>query len=423
MTFASPSPGATSCAATMRCQVPTGSRRSTVSRDAAAPGLPPEAAAIEVDVTLDAPAGTPGTVAVSAWVLGSDGAAARIPAGSFAVSSGGGTARAELPELPDTAGLGLLGFDAVLAGSQGVADVVAGFGEVAIDGDAAASVALETAAEVTLSATQPSGRVATSAVGDSAPVPVILGAGLAGSINAEPGDPLAFRVLTGGADVDAVVAGVTPVVPGGGDNGILADLGALSAAAFAGDSGVAEPTEEWLAASDPAAVAATIERDRATALTATTRADASSAPLIAPAVAALWVGAFGALMFALVAVIALVAALGRARFGEVIVLRALGMPAALQARARFAELAPALASATLIGIVVGSLTAFATVRELARASVAAAPSGLPIGVGVDWLPWAVALVVFLAAAGAIGAGAAASVQRIASRPGVREEER
>lgn len=390
------------------------------SQDAAAPELPPGAAAVEIDVTLDAPAGTPGTVAVSAWVLGPDGAAARIPAGTFAVSSDGGTARAELP---GTAGLGLLGFDAALTGSQGVADVVAGFGEVTIDGDAAASEALETVGEVTLSATRPSGRVATTAVSDGAPVPVILGAGLAGSINAEPGDPLAFRVLTGGADIDAVVAGVTPVVPGGGDTAILADLGAVSAAAFAGDSGVAEPTEQWLAASDPAAVAATIERDRATALTATTRADASSAPLIAPAVAALWVGAFGALLFALVAVIALVAALGRARFGEVIVLRALGMPAALQARARFAELAPALASATLIGIVVGALTAFATVRELARASVASAADGLPIRVHVDWLPWAVALVVFLAAAAAIGAGAAASVQRIATRPGVREEER
>jgi hypothetical protein len=362
-------------------------------------------------------------VAVSAWMLDSDGAAARIPAGTFAVSSGGGTARAELSERPDRAGLGLLGFDAVLTGSQGVAEVVAGFGEAAIDGDAAASVALEAVGEVTLSATRPSGRVATTAARDAAPVAVILGGGLANSINAEPGDPLAFRVLNGGADVDAVVAGVAPVVPGGGDTAILADLGALSAAAFTGGSGVVEPTEQWLAASDPPAVAATVEEERATALTATTRADASSAPLIAPAVAALWVGAFGALLFALVAVIALVAALGRARFGEVVVLRAIGMPAALQARARFAELAPALASATLIGIVVGALTALSTVRELARASVATAPGGLPIGVGFDWVPWTVALVGFLAAAAAIGAGAAASVQRIASRPGAREEER
>jgi len=390
------------------------------SRDTAAPALPTDAAAVQVEVTLDAPAGTPGMVTVAAWVLRPDGVAARIPAGTFAVSSGGGTARAELPA---SAALDLLGFDAALTGSQGAADVVAGFGDVGIDGDTAASEALGATGEVTLSATRPRDRVTTAGVGDGPPVPVILSAGLATGINAVPGDPLAFRVLTGGADIDAVVAGVAPVVPGGGDTGILADLGALSAAAFAGGSGVPEPTEQWLAASDPLAVAATIERDRTTALTATTRADASSAPLIAPAVAALWVGAFGALLFALVAVVALVAALGRARFGEVVVLRALGVPASLQARSRFAELAPALASATLIGIVVGSLAALATVRELARASVAAAPSGLPIGVGVDWLPWAIALVVFLAAAAAIGAGAAASVQRIASRPGAREEER
>ncbi|HET8868594.1 MAG TPA: hypothetical protein VFM87_09720, partial [Agrococcus sp.] len=118
------------------------------SGDAAAPQLPPDADAVEVDVALDAPAGTPGTVTVSAWVLGPDGAAARIPAGTFEVSSDGGTARAEVPA---AAGLRLLGFDATLAGSKGVADVVAGFSEVTIDGDAVASEALETVGDVTLS--------------------------------------------------------------------------------------------------------------------------------------------------------------------------------------------------------------------------------------------------------------------------------
>jgi hypothetical protein len=228
-------------------------------------------------------------------------------------------------------------------------------------------------------------------------------------------------VLTGGADIAAVVTGIVPAVPGAGDRGLLADLGTLTRAAFVADAGVPAATEQWLATSDPEGVADAVERDRTTPLIATTRADASSAPLIAPAVAALWTGAAGALLFAVVTVGALVAALAQARLGELVVLRVLGVPARLQARARFAELAASISTAALIGVVVGSLTALVCVRELARASVAGAPSALPIGLHLDVMPWLAGLAAFFAVVVAIGAGVAASVRRAASRPGVREE--
>jgi hypothetical protein len=390
------------------------------SDETAAPALPEDAAAVEVAVRVDAPAHTPGAVAVSAWVVGADGDASRLPAGSFKVASGGGTAMAELPA---ASGLRLLGFEAALTGSQGAADVIVEFGEVAVDGDAgpAASDTLDATGEVTLSATRPSGRVPTAAT--AAPVPVLLGAELASRIDAVPGDALAFRLLVGGADVDAVVAGIVPVIPAAGDDGLLADLGALSRATFVADAGVPATTERWLATPDPEGVANALERDRTSPLTVSTRTDASSAPLIAPAVAALWAGAAGALLFALIAVVALVAALGRARFGEVVVLRVLGVPARLQARARFAELAAALATATAVGILVGAFAAFVTAGELARAAVAGAPGALPIGLTFDWIPWLLALAAFLGVAAGIGAIAAASVRREASRPGIREEER
>jgi hypothetical protein len=252
---------------------------------------------------------------------------------------------------------------------------------------------------------------------------VLLGAALADEIQAGPDDPLAFRLLTGGADVDAVVAGVVDTVPGIGDAGILADLGALSRAAFDAEAGVPASSERWLVTADPDRVAATIERDRTAALTTRTAADASSSAFIATALVALWVGAVGALLFALVAVVALVAALGRARFGEVVVLRVVGVPARLQARSRFAELVAAVLAASAVGVIVGALTAFATATELARAAVAGAPAALPVVAHVDWLPWAVALLAFLGIAAAIGAGAAASVRRVAARPGLREEDR
>lgn len=388
------------------------------SGEAAAPALPDGAGTVTARVTVDAPAGTPGSVAVSAWVLGAGGAASRLPAGQFAVAEGGGTAEAQLPDAP---GLRLLGFAASLSGAQDADDVTVAIDDVTAEGaDADDDLAVDGTVE--LSSTRPSGRIPTAA--DAAgPVPVLLGAALAEEIQAGPGDPLAFRLLTGGADVDAVVAGVVDTVPGVGDAGILADLGALSRAAFDADAGVPAFSERWLATAEPDRVAATIERDRTAALTTRTAADASSSPFIATALAALWVGAVGALLFALVAVVALVAALGRARFGEVVVLRVVGVPAGLQARSRFAELAAAVVAATAVGVLVGASTAFVTAGELARAAVAGAPAALPVAAHVDWLPWAVALLAFLGLAAAIGAGAAASVRRVAERPGLREDER
>ncbi|HEU0181114.1 MAG TPA: hypothetical protein VFR16_02905, partial [Agromyces mariniharenae] len=320
-------------------------------------------------------------------------------------------------------GLHLLGFAASLSGAQDADEVAVAIDEAAAFGgeDAAPENDLAVDGTIELSSTRPSGRIPTA--GSSDPLPVLLGAALADDIQAGPGDPLAFRLLTGGADVDAVVAGVVDTVPGAGDAAILADLGALSRAAFDAGAGVPASTERWLATAEPDRVAATIERDRAAALTTRTAADASSSPFIATALAALWVGAVGALLFALVAVVALVAALGRARFGEVVVLRVVGVPARVQARARFAELAAAVLAASAVGVLVGAATALVTARELARASVAGAPAALPVPAQVDWLPWAVALVAFLGLAAAIGAGAAASVRRVAAQPGLREEER
>ncbi|MFF2370971.1 hypothetical protein [Agromyces sp. NPDC058110] len=382
-------------------------------------GVPTGATSLEVPVRVTAPVGVPGEVAVSAWVLGPGGDASRIPAGSFEVASGGGSGTATLP---DVDGLRLLGFDAALTGSQGLGEVEVGFGGATFDG-ADAGAAPEPERTVRVSAERPSGRAPVDGGAEPAPVQVVLGAALAERLGAQTGDSLAFRVLTGGADVQATVAGITPAVPGAGDAGVLADLGALSAAAFRADAGVPASTERWITTADPTGVADGIRDGRTTALTATTRADASSSPLIGPAVAALWAGAGGALAFAAVALAALTAALARTRFGEVVVLRALGMPAGLQARSRFAELATAVGSAVAIGAVVGALAGLTTARELARAAVAGAPAGLAVDLRLDALPWAAALVAFLAIAAAVGLAAAASVRRLAATPGIREEER
>ena len=99
-------------------------------------------------------------------------------------------------------------------------------------------------------------------------------------------------------------------------------------------------------------------------------------PSIGPAVTALWVGCAGALALALIALGALASALGSARFGEVVVLRALGVPARTQSRSRVAELAVTVGTAIVIGCVIGVVTALVTARELAHAAVAGTPTSV-----------------------------------------------
>ncbi|MCD2441740.1 hypothetical protein LQ757_05550 [Agromyces sp. SYSU K20354] len=396
------------------------------SSAAAGAALPEGASRLAVDVTVQAPAGTGGRVAVSTWVLTSDGAATRLPAGEIEIAAGTGTVESELP---DASGLRLIGLQASLVGAPGADDVRVEFDGIAVhgtavDGTSDDGVATDLAVDspVALSSTEPEAR-AKLTTGGSDPLPVVLADELATRISAEVGDRFAFRVVTGGAELEAVVAGTVPVVPTAGTNAVFVDLGALSRAAFDEGSGVPAFGERWLATSDPDRVASTLEADRRTALSATTRADVSSATLIGPAVTALWVGCAGALALALIALVALASALGSARFGEVVVLRALGVPARTQSRSRAAELAVTVGTAIAIGGAIGVATALVTARELAHAAVAGTPSSVVAPFAIGWGPWLAVLAGFVVLAAVVIVFAARSVRRLAARPGLRQEER
>ncbi|WP_341769746.1 hypothetical protein [Agromyces protaetiae] len=214
-------------------------------------------------------------------------------------------------------------------------------------------------------------------------MPVAVSAAFGRSIRAEPGDEFTFRVIDGGAEIGATVGAVLDHVPGGGD--LLADLGALGAAAFADDAGVPQHAERRLAVADgvdPETVAASLETDQPLPLSATTRARQSDAAVVATAGAALWFGAAGAAAFALVALGALAAALARSGAAETGVLRALGMTASDQGRARFAEFATLVVGAVVAGTAVGLVAVAVTAPGLARAAVPGASGAA--GFAVDW---------------------------------------
>lgn len=387
---------------------------------ASAPGGPEIAPGSEVVVAVEvAPAASatfadadaqPGPedtprVAVAVWMLDVAGTAHRVDAG---VADPGApitlTATA-----PDVRGVTLLGVEARLTG--GSADLVVAVREVSVAGEPTGI-----AGELAVSSTAPADRLpATSADQE---VPVVVDDRIAALADAQPGDPIEFRIQAGGATIKAEVADVVPVVAGG-DPAILADLAAVTAAAFAGDAGVPQHTEFWLAADDPAATATALLADRSLAIDVHTRADASSATLVEPALAALWIGAAGAAAFALVCLAGLAAALGSARAGEVAVLRALGTTSGVQASARRTELAGVALTATVIGIAIGVSAGLLTAPDLGRAAVPSAAPGLTATYAPTWAPLTlgVAALVTGALLVAIAAARAVRLRALTARPG------
>ena len=187
------------------------------SAEAAGVAVPEEASTLGVDVTLQAPADTAGRVAVSAWLLTEGGAATRTPAGEVEIAAGEGRVTIELP---DARGMRLIGLQASLVGASGADGVRVALDGIGFDGsgpDGSGSARPISRSTARCCSRRPSPRPArTSRPVAATRCPCVIADELAARISAEVGDRFAFRVVTGGAELDAVVAGTVPVVPDGG---------------------------------------------------------------------------------------------------------------------------------------------------------------------------------------------------------------
>ncbi|MEI5584274.1 MULTISPECIES: hypothetical protein [unclassified Agromyces] len=393
--------------ATALASAPRGPEVAPGSEVAVTVEVAPAASGTPADAGEPAPEGAP-RAAIAVWMLDGTGIAHRVDAGA----ADPGTPETLTSIAPDAEDLTLLGVEARLTGGSG--DLVVSVRDVAVGGDATGL-----SGELAVSSTAPADRLAAASAEDA--VPVVVDERIAALADAEPGDPIEFRIQEGGATIRAEVADVVPVVAGG-DPAILADLSAVGTAAFAGDAGVPQHTEYWLAADDPAATAGALLADRSLAIDVDTRADASSAALVEPALAALWIGAAGAAGFALVGLAGLAAALGSARSGEVAVLRALGTTSRGQGSARRTELAGVALTATVIGIAIGVAVGLATAPDLGRAAVPSAAAGLTATYAPTWIPLVIGVGALVAGAilVAITAARAVRVRALTARPGDEE---
>lgn len=195
------------------------------------------------------------------------------------------------------------------------------------------------------------------------------------------GDEVGVRFDGSGRRIVGTVAAIVPVIPGApGGPAILADLPALVAQQLARSVTVPAATEVWIATDDPASVAAQITEP---GVRVTTTLSGPGDALLASGRDGLWIGAIGSLVLAAAALGAIAGALLRDRAGEVVVLRAIGVPSRSQAAWRRRELTLALAWAMVGGVLVGLGVSALVVADLAGSAVVGRGDAIPVDLVVD----------------------------------------
>ncbi|UAJ78232.1 hypothetical protein IT072_13245 [Leifsonia sp. ZF2019] len=184
--------------------------------------------------------------------------------------------------------------------------------------------------------------------------------------------------------VTGTVAGVVDAVPGTADqNAVLIDLPALDDRLLSTSPTIPRLGSVWLAAPDPQRVARAAAQAAGPDAVVTDASGAFVARFLGSAVAALWLGAAGCALLAVVALAATALSALRSRRGEVVVLRAVGVGSRQQAAARRWELGGVVAGAAIVGVLGGLAVVLLAGNALARLSVVTAPSTLSVQGRID----------------------------------------
>ena len=264
------------------------------------------------------------------------------------------------------------------------------------------------------------------------PLPAVVSEELATRVDRGVGDAVTLGFSGSGRVVTATIEAVVDAVPAAtAPAAMLVDLAALTTQLIATSSVVPPAEQVWIAAdseaaADPAALAARA----ATLLGGMAVPSGADRALVALARDALWLGAAGAVLLAVLGVAVAAAVRSSAAGREVVTLRALGVTARYQARMRAGELAFAVAAGALGGLLGGAIAAALVVPALAGAAIpplTAAPGLTPLAAPVA-VPLAVdplALATLLLGAGIlialVIARSAAGVRRRALTAAPREE--
>jgi hypothetical protein len=235
------------------------------------------------------------------------------------------------------------------------------------------------------------------------------------------GDDLDVALGGDSGGIEATVTAVVPQLPGSpGGPAVLVDLHALNEYLLrTGDSAPAA-NEVWLSTDgSPVDVADAAGPGVRVAVTT----DGSRDVVLGTADTALWIAAIGCLLLAAISLGAVALALGRARRGDVVVLRALGVPDSRQAVGRLAELLAVCGVAVVFGGAAGVVVSALTVPVLSRSVVFGVPDGLDAALGVALAAGAVLLALGCAAFLLVALAHALGILRQARTTPARGEQR
>lgn len=320
----------------------------------------------------------PATVTGVMWLVGSDGRVLRLDLAPVDVPDVDVTA-AVVGEVPEGE-WSLLGIDVAVQGEAlrgwwGLIDVV-------LDGATSGGAALDTAwFHLDAEGRPAEGTRVTRGFSEGldvrftppvpAPLPIVATSALADRLAIEVGDEVALTL--GGTNVDVEVAGLVDLLPGALDApAVLVDLVALQRVEALQRGPVDGADQVWVALGDGAArdeaVAALRDQARQDGGAVTVSGSGASAGTAVAQPVFLVVAAVATLLAA-VGTLAAVDVLTRSRRGEVIALRASGVPGRLQGRSRLLETLVLGAAALPVGLVVGGSVAALTMPVLVRLSV------------------------------------------------------
>jgi hypothetical protein len=207
-------------------------------------------------------------------------------------------------------------------------------------------------------------------VTDRSSPPVVISQQLADLYELEVGDLLSFSLQNSYDRSNCQVAMIVPAIPGADiESAVLIDLGYVLHQRLRVKYEPDLPREFWVDTTDPDAVAAALRPQLPPNTRMQSGDDPAGRTVLGSAAVALWLGALGCLVLAIITVVAVVRAQLRSRRLDVVVLRAIGFGSRDQAGVRRRELALVLGFGALTGIVAGAAVALLTVPQLARAAV------------------------------------------------------
>lgn len=228
--------------------------------------------------------------------------------------------------------------------------------------------------------------------------PVVVSQQLADRYDLKVGDRLTFSLQAAYEPTNATIARITPAIPGADfETAVLVDLGYVIHERLRLNGALDPGREFWIDTADPEGVAASLRTVLPPNTRMETADDQSGRTVLGSAAIALWLGALGCLVLAIITVVAVVRAQLRARRLDVVVLRAIGFGSRDQAGVRRRELGLVLGFGGLAGLVAGVAVSFFTVPQLARAAVVDPYSTVPTPLIIDLIALGAGLLTLIVA--------------------------